>query len=821
MTIQEAGTKYRGKEGLYCVSLKKDKKLYGKLGYAGKGKSDEYSRLSTYPLFVKFLGFFPGNYWDKDVHKTLQTRGKATLTKNILFSDDTEWTEITDENTWLKDCEEAIQITYKTHDTFYGLSLPNYNLDSLQKIVVNETYNGLQISDRHLIHAETGSGKTPMFYSVINKFNSPQDILIVTWKPNVIDEFRKYIIGDGNGFLPWKWIYENFIWCNSKEDWINAEGLGKHRIFAISAYKMIHDEKLNLKDKKHNWIFDIKFDILGLDEVHYGAWSMEHFADEDFDDDTITGRSAQMFFAKIIANKKLALSATPFPNMSFSNYWNGHVSSLTYIQQCKLKEKVITGKNKIPEDSRYQFFPERSYYIAQVSDIIVENQFAKNKNEFSIRDLFLEEELLPYANQTLRTLRIGTSTDDDPDYEAPHLAFNGCETKDHVIFRQNRRIATENVNKLLEADSFYDQYKKTTTYDRDDLNKVFSNPKAMFITTGGNMTGWDRSSLNKLIYTCEPHSPTQLLQDIGRIVRIDSSNPKKKSEVIFLSPELRINYIIATIAKAWCAIKPETESDESWIQKNLKYSKIYLYGNKLIELNWKYINNAINSQYIENLKNGKLEEPLIDMEWLASVDNLGIEVYKHGALKFGKSQMKKGGLNKKIKVNKKKTIPRIKEEVSNREHALKVSSLLIMFTAKHYKKYKTVQEMFEKENDICKINEAIKKNWKELKQHINYKELQKIVDSGAISKIKIDYDGAYQTVHETFIPDIRKELPESLTNGAIIGGGVTLVNLYLERIPEEKITYYYDTFEEMYVLNYLYPKMILKSVKIILKEKKK
>jgi hypothetical protein len=827
--IFEAVEKYKNTEGLYCISYSYNGKLYGKLGYAGKSdKHAGYSRLAGYPSVVNFLGFFNGHYWDKDVHKILEARGDAKFLSSILFLNDSEWTEIVSEDKWRAACELAIQITYKTHDTFYGLTLPNYEFDTLQKGVIKETIKDLVKGDKHLIHAETGSGKTPMFYGVINGYCEwPTTTLIVTWKPNVLDEFKKYITGDDHGFLPWKWISENFRWIDmnsptAKDDF--NEPSDKHTIVAISAYKMMCDEKNATKDKKYNWIFKQTWDFLGLDEVHYGAWSMEHFADEDFDDEIISGKAAQSFFAKIKSDKVLALSATPFPNMAFSSYWEGHISQLTYVQQYQMKEAVISGKNTKKCDARYAYLPERHYWIQSVDPAIYDSQTAKGKTEFSIQSLFLDPEMKLYANQILRTLRIGQAGDLDPDDDKKYVAFTGCEKKDHVIFRQNRIVATETVFDLMESDTFYDQYKKTVNYDRAKLNDIFKNPKAMFITTGGNMTGWDMSSLNKLIYTCEPHSPTQLMQDIGRIVRMDKG--KTQADVIFLSPELRVNYIVATIAKAWCAIKPENETDESWIEKNLKYSHICLYGNQIVELNWKAVNAMINQQYIDDMKGGKLEEPLIDLEWLDSVDNLGIKKDKHGALTFGKNPMKKGASTLKKSVTKKQKgakAPTTKDEIDNRAAGLKISSLLIMFIAKHYKNYKTAEDIFANEDDICNVNDAIKNNWNELKEHIKYDVINRMIQTGAIEEVKISYEGSYQTVPVEIVSKyFRPKLPKKLTKGAICGGGNTLVNLYLENgLQEQDITYFFSNYEEMYVLSYMFPKVTFISINDLLKDKKK
>jgi hypothetical protein len=819
MTIFEAAEKYRNVEGLYCISCQHNGRLFGKLGYAGHSdKHAGYSRLAEYTSPVKFLGFFDGHYWDKDVHATLEARGDAKFEKSVYRLNDTEWTEIKSEDDWLRNCELAIQITYDTHDTFYLKTLPDYSLDSLQSSCVKHAVKDLVEAKKHLIHAETGSGKTPMFYATCNELSErlgrSLDIIITTWKPNVIVEFKKYIQGDSKGFLPWKWITANFVWVKSKDEYnelINS-GDTRSRVIAISAYRMMYDERRHVKDKKHSWMFRINFDVLGLDEIHYGAWSLPSFADDDNEDDEqFSGKETQAFFKKIKFEYILSLSATPYPNMSFSDFWRDRYSQLTYVQQSMLSRDVKSSKNTKKSDQRYKHFPKRVYRIFVVDPEIFKKQIEQGKSESKIDSFFLDESLKLYAAQMLKKLRVPTIEDDDPTIVNDPV-FTGIEIEDKVIFRQNRVRATNCVRSLLEADPFYREYALETGYDRDALETMFNeHRKAMFITTGGNMTGWDRSDLNKLVYTCSPHSPTQLMQDIGRVVRIYKG--KETATVIFLAAELSINEIVSTIAKSWCAIKPANETDESWIQKNLKFSEVSLYGKISKTLNWQDFNKSINEQYLSDATNGKFESLIGNIEWLKDNDYLGLKGNKHGGLSFAKSPFKLKASEAKKKTRAQRNIEdeidehvELEEKPADEHRLLKISSIIIMYVAKHYTKYKNVVELFKHEDDILKLLKIDKSTFDEMIQNsvFDFEKIQKLVTTGAITKCKLNYEGDYRTVAEQLVPQFEEKIVNlSKESILIVGGGKTLIDLAL-KLEFKLIVYTAFSTEERYVMDYLF-----------------
>lgn len=571
MTLKEAINKYGKKKGLYFLYYFDPitNEHYYKLGYS----KDITSRFKSYPLTVSVIHFFEGEYYDKPCHSQLKKWG-FKFSRGVVVMDDTEWMlardSKRDDEEHLKWATEAINVVYNEHEDYRLLNLPTFTLDSLQEKVKKETLEDyINGSNRHLIHAETGSGKTLIAYNVaIELFNSSpgnKSIIALTWKPAVLQEFEKYINGNDNGYLPHKNIKSNFVYTDDPKQalkYLNDETLGKHIVIGVSAYKLMAEKRSNGEKKSWKEVFSYKHQLLIGDEVHYGASGPSFLSDLTDEEDVEINDSK--FELKINFDRILALSATPFPNMAYSDYYRGHISTITYVEQCELRDAVITGENTKSEDQRYKNLPTTRYFIKTVNSDVKEQSLKNGRTDFNIQSLFIDEKLKPYANQTIRGLRVAKPGDADLFGDEDHIVFDGTEKNDHVIIRTNRIKAASTLNELFTSDDFFDNYVKYNSvekgYNKDQLESIVeNNSKTMFITSGGLMTGTDIPKWNKLVYFSEPKSPMTLGQDVGRIKRIYPG--KKFSDVVFNSPDLEIT--LDYIAKSWCAIKPEEETNET------------------------------------------------------------------------------------------------------------------------------------------------------------------------------------------------------------------------------------------------------------------
>jgi len=817
MTLRDAIEKYGKKKGLYLLHYYdsiRDKHFY-KLGYS----KDITSRFKFYPITVEFLHFFEGDYYDKPCHDKLRKWG-FKFEKEVVVLNDTEWMHAKDNKEdnleHLKWATEAINVVYGEIEDYRLIHLPEFKNDSLQSRVIEETLEDFDNgSNRHMIHAETGSGKTYMAFKIAIRLDTKVN-MIFTWKPGVLLEFEKYINGNENGYLPHKDIKGKFDYTEDPTialDWL-INGNEKDFFIGVSAYKLMAEVRGSKKVKLWKEVFKYKIDLLIPDEVHFGASGWAFLGDLLGVDDTnnIDDEFISKFNFNIEFDKLLSLSATPFPNIAYSNYYDGHRSTITYPDQCELRDDVISGRNTNAEDQRYKYLPTKRYWIKEIKDDVYAQSVKAGKTDFAITDLYLEDNLKPQAAQTIRGLRVAKDGDTDLFGDEDHIVFDGTEKEDHVIIRTNRRKAATNLCNLFTSDNFFENYVKydaiVNGYDKNKLEALINeHKKSMFFTAGGLMTGTDIEKWNKLIYFCEPHSPCTQKQDEGRLMRLKEG--KEFADIIFNSPDQSLT--ISTITKSWLAIKPKNETDESWIQENLKYCSVAIYGKGYKELKWQDINNAINKVLLRNASDGKISEQLFTpaaYSFLKENNFFGITTDKHGKLVFGKSGFGKKG--SKTKIGKKRTNNKGSKKEENTDDMnlfTKISSIFIMYIKVQYAKTK-INDVYHLINS--KINELVEllnsdiETVNKLVKFIDISVIQRLIDTNAIEELPIFYDGSFMAVKKDLATRMSKKFNKSnYGNIGIFGGGSNLIEQMLNFSND--ITYIYFSEEEHYVLENLYP----------------
>lgn len=221
--------------------------------------------------------------------------------------DGREWFEV---EGGVEDIKRVIEIILDNSDLHkLEIELKPHQVEANAKI--NECFRS--DDKKCLLAHKPRSGKT--FTTIFNiKENNYKNVVILTSYPILNFQWEKVILG-----------FKGF----SNTDVIIGSGLSKielkedrNSIILLSLQDVKGGEEVFEKEK-FDLIKDIEFDLLVIDEVHYG----------------VETEKTQDFLSKIKYTRMLGLSATPTKNLLCGRFSVDNTHSYTLVEEVKLKEK--------------------------------------------------------------------------------------------------------------------------------------------------------------------------------------------------------------------------------------------------------------------------------------------------------------------------------------------------------------------------------------------------------------------------------------------------------------------------------------------------
>lgn len=326
-----------------------------------------------------------GTYFrDYDFHDYL------TEYKGIERNDHTEWFKI--DGKALRECfEEFTNPNYPQTGRHYSYKLRKEQQEAVEKTL--DYLNKNNGEGKFLWNAKPRFGKTLTAYDLIKRMkgNKPLNVLIVTNRPSIAnswyDDFEKYM-ADKTGFRfvsdneslrgrPGVMTREMFVnWLpNRDRDFAgqicfeSLQGL-KGSIYFGGNYN------------KLEWVKDLKWDVLIVDECHEGVDTMR------------TDRA----FNNIQRRFTLHLSGTPFKAIASGEFGDHQIFNWSYADEQEAKESWMSE-----DHNPYQELPRLNLFTYRMSDIVREE--VKQGMELD------EEGTIDYAfdlNEFFRTKEDGT-----------------------------------------------------------------------------------------------------------------------------------------------------------------------------------------------------------------------------------------------------------------------------------------------------------------------------------------------------------------------------------------------------------------------------
>ncbi len=301
---------------------------------------------------------------DYDFHEYL------TEYKGIERNDHTEWFHI-DGIALRQYFEEFVSRDYQQKGLHYS-----YKLRKEQQEAVDKTLAYLKENNgegKFLWNAKPRFGKTLTAYDLIKQMRA-KNVLIVTNRPSIAnswyDDFEKYLAGQSG----YRFVSDNES-LRGRQDLMTRDMFLKHRDSDMVG-QICFESLQGLKGsvyfggnyKKLEWIKNLKWDVLIVDESHEGVDTMR------------TDRA----FNNIQRQFTLYLSGTPFKAIASGEFDDHQIFNWSYADEQEAKEKWESG-----DHNPYQDMPRLNLFTYRMSDIVREK--VKRGMELD------EEEAIDYA----------------------------------------------------------------------------------------------------------------------------------------------------------------------------------------------------------------------------------------------------------------------------------------------------------------------------------------------------------------------------------------------------------------------------------------
>ena len=326
---------------------------------------------------------------------------RAALVKKRFENTELEWMRCTvkDVKTVLTELRKGQRFTGTHHQTFA------MRREQVEAVKVTHAYflsrwaENKSAVPRFLWNAKMRFGKTFTAYQLAKKLGAKR-VLVVTFKPAVEDawqtDLENHVDFDG-----WQYLSRN---SGSDPTKVPARKLLVY--FGSFQDLLGRDAAGNIKPK-NKWLHKVKWDLVVLDEYHFGAWrdtAKELFEGED---EAVANKEAKLEYAaglekvnedlSILSEKEieflpittkayLYLSGTPFRALATGEFIEEQIFNWTYTDEQRAKAEFAA---KHPTKwNPYGALPQMRLLTYQMPDELVAIASGGEFNEFDLNEFF-------------------------------------------------------------------------------------------------------------------------------------------------------------------------------------------------------------------------------------------------------------------------------------------------------------------------------------------------------------------------------------------------------------------------------------------------
>lgn len=407
-----------------------------------------------------------------------------------------------------------------------------------------------------LWNAKPRFGKTLASYDLAKSLNS-QKVLIVTNRPAIanswFDDFEMfvdgyYFISDTGSLAERKSL--------TREQYNAIEGKEKPMITFLSLQDLKGSKYFGGNHDKLQWVADLDWDLLVIDEAHEGI---------------DTGRTHAAFDI-VKRSHTLHLSGTPFKALANQKFARDAIFNWTYIDEQKEKSRELS----VGEGGPHTDLPDLRLYTYRISQMITDEvndgidindenrDFAFDLNEFfaTKNQKFVHED---DVREFLRNL----STNEKYPFSTPELRDQLRHTFWYV---GNRVESVKALEQILKQDDVFKDYKIVVaagdgkSFDEEDEDfkgneksfdkvkkAIAENPRTITLTCGQLTTGVTIKEWSAVLMLTDIKTPSQYMQAAFRAQNPyrfteNGETKAKKSAYLFDFAPTRVLEIYETFA---------------------------------------------------------------------------------------------------------------------------------------------------------------------------------------------------------------------------------------------------------------------------------
>jgi superfamily II DNA or RNA helicase len=500
---------------------------------------------------------------DHQIHSILESKGYKKLSishDNVMLKSSTEWFNI--------DLEKAINLIEqfkkgKNPEEIDIERFQDFPMRPEQKAAVEQTKKFFKTTESAtkdmLWNAKMRFGKTFTAYQLMKEMEFSKT-LILTYKPAVEDAWRTDLQNHVD--------FKDYLFLKRDSLTHLEEYFAKSKkIVAFASYQDIlgtKDELNEIKDR-HITLFDTQWDIVIIDEFHYGtgtqkaqgltgelddlskkdlkSYEKEMIPDEDeeFKEIENSKEIEQIVDKTIRSSYRLYLSGTPFKAIADSRFDTEAIFNWTYTDEQRAKEQWDLTYTDKKEDNPYKKLPQIQMFVYKVSSDLIDTGKKEDKDEFSLNHFFKaknkkfinEEAVLKWLNLISGVIRphkeIEDELIDEVRFQSSQYPYDHegslVDELDHTLWYLNRVDSAYALKELLEKHSIFKKYhvilaagkgKSGVEAVEPVLKAIDENKKTITITVGKLTTGVSVPKWKAVMFLRDTDSPENYFQTAFR-----------------------------------------------------------------------------------------------------------------------------------------------------------------------------------------------------------------------------------------------------------------------------------------------------------------